>query len=308
MPDKMSTEQFCLRWNDFHTNITSAFSDIRDDDEFLDVTLVCDGDIVRAHKLVLSACSPLFRIMLKKNSHPQPMIFLRGIRFPDMVAILNFMYHGEVNVNQEDLQNFLAAAEELRIKGLSQASSSDSKLEKLESTVPKMKQASGGSISSQPGQPPAKKPRESSPGNSPSSTPVSAKSPAGGDEDEADPPQLSVKREFSINTAKRSNTTDRDDINDDEEDSQQSNLLDCLVQAQNFALQQAAGNKNFENNINNFSPQQQHIMQGSGSGQMSSSQNDKGEYNRNGKKYDVGVGKYVKKQQKSHKAGNSNLN
>ena len=86
------------------------------------------------------------------------------IRFPDMVAILNFMYHGEVNVNQEDLQNFLAAAEELRIKGLSQASSSDSKLEKLESTVPKMKQASGGSISSQPGQPPAKKPRESSPG------------------------------------------------------------------------------------------------------------------------------------------------
>ena len=39
-----------------------------------------------------------------------------------MVAILNFMYHGEVNVNQEDLQNFLAAAEELRIKGLSQAS------------------------------------------------------------------------------------------------------------------------------------------------------------------------------------------
>ena len=39
---------------------------------------VCDGDMVRAHKLVLSACSPLFRVMLKKNSHPQPMIFLRG--------------------------------------------------------------------------------------------------------------------------------------------------------------------------------------------------------------------------------------
>ena len=81
-----------------------------------------------------------------------------------MVAILNFMYHGEVNVNQEDLQNFLAAAEELRVKGLSQASS-DGKLEKLENAVPvpKMKQASGGSVSSQ-GQPPAKKPRESSPG------------------------------------------------------------------------------------------------------------------------------------------------
>ena len=83
------------------------------------------------------------------------------IRFPDMVAILNFMYHGEVNVNQEDLQNFLAAAEELRIKGLSEASSADSKLEKLEHhAVPKMKQTPGSSH----GQPPAKKPRESSPG------------------------------------------------------------------------------------------------------------------------------------------------
>ena len=79
-----------------------------------------------------------------------------------MVAILNFMYRGEVNVNQEDLQNFLAAAEELRIKGLSQASN-ESKLEKLDNSVPKMKQVSGGSSTSQ-GQPPAKKARESSPG------------------------------------------------------------------------------------------------------------------------------------------------
>ena len=90
------------------------------------------------------------------------MDFIFRIRFPDMVAILNFMYHGEVNVNQEDLQNFLAAAEELRIKGLSEASSTDAKLEKLEhSSVPKMKQTSGDASH---GQPPTKKPRESSPG------------------------------------------------------------------------------------------------------------------------------------------------
>jgi len=281
----MATEQFCLRWNDFHANITSAFSDIRDDDDFLDVTLVCDGDIVRAHKLVLSACSPLFRVMLKKNSHPQPMIFLRGIRFPDMVAILNFMYHGEVNVNQEDLQMFLAAAEELRIKGLSQASN-DSKLEKLDNSVPKIKQASGGSntnSTSSAGQPPAKKPRESSPGISPVSTPVSAKSPAGPDDDEPEPPQLSVKREFAMSQGEKKG----DNLAEDD-DSQQSNLLDCLVQAQqNFAFQQqaaaAAGTKapGFENNINNFSPQ--HIMQGAAGGagagqigQMTPSQGDKG--------------------------------
>ena len=117
-----STEQYCLRWNDFQSNITGAFSDIRDNEDFLDVTLVSDGQTVRAHKLVLSACSPLFRAMLKKNAHPQPMIFLHGVRYADISAILNFMYHGEVNVNQEDLQTFLSAAEELRIRGLSDRS------------------------------------------------------------------------------------------------------------------------------------------------------------------------------------------
>lgn len=120
-----STEQYCLRWNDFQSNITGAFSDIRDDEDFLDVTLVSDGQTIKAHKLVLSACSPLFRSMLKKNTHPSPMIFLHGVRYSDISAILNFMYHGEVNVNQEDLQTFLAAAEELRIRGLSDRSAMD---------------------------------------------------------------------------------------------------------------------------------------------------------------------------------------
>ena len=102
------------------------------------------------------------------------------------------------------------------------------------------------------------------PGHSPSSTPVSAKSP-GPEEEEQEPPQLSVKREFSLASAgggKRENSEGAVvAVNEEEEDSQQNNLLDCLVQAQNFAIQQAAsGNKNFENNINNFPSG--HLMQG----------------------------------------------
>ena len=97
-------EQYCLRWNDFQANVTGALSDIRDGEEFLDVTLVSDGREIRAHKLVLSSCSPLFRQMLKRSSaHPSPMVFLHGIRFADLSAILNFMYHGEVNVGQASL-------------------------------------------------------------------------------------------------------------------------------------------------------------------------------------------------------------
>jgi hypothetical protein len=66
----------------------------------LDFFQVSDGQMVRAHKLVLSACSPMFRTMLKKNDHPNPMVFLHGVRYNDIKAILNFMYRGEVNVNQ----------------------------------------------------------------------------------------------------------------------------------------------------------------------------------------------------------------
>ena len=94
----------------------------------------------------------------------------------------------------------------------------------------------------------------------------------GAEEDEADPPQLSVKREFTIKRQREAGglgSLDRGENGEaeaeDTEDSQQSNLLDCLVQAQTFALQQAAGNKNFENNINNFSPQHG-IMQGESQG------------------------------------------
>jgi len=276
----MGTEQFCLRWNDFHQNITSAFSDIRDDEDFLDVTLVCDGDTVKAHRLVLSACSPLFRVMLKKNSHPQPMIFLRGIRYPDMVAILNFMYHGEVNVNQEDLQMFLAAAEELRIKGLSQTST-DSKVDS--SIVPKKKIISlPSSTSLQAEQPPTKKLRESSPGISPVSTPVSAKSPIDhpDPEDESEPPQLSVKREFK---SRDQNRDQGDGAETDDENSQQNNILDCLVQAQQTfqqTLQQQGGGQgaspNFEqNHVNNYNSPQHIMPGGGGTSALGSSQGDK---------------------------------
>jgi len=290
------TEQFCLRWNDFHSNITSAFSEIRDDDDFLDVTLVCDGDIVRAHKLVLSACSPLFRIMLKKNSHPQPMIFLRGIRFPDMVAILNFMYHGEVNVNQEDLQQFLAAAEELRIKGLSQANTwPEAKSDRNDTTttnqVPKKKMNSGGSSHST-GQPPAKRPRpedKSSPGVSPVSTPVSAKTPEPEDDDvisSHDPPQLSVKPEFSSKEMGLIAAMDEDRENQSNNSNHApsggsgggNNLLDSIAAVQNFA----AFGQGFDQNAMAQQAQQhsaynspQHLMSGMGgaASQMNSENN-----------------------------------
>merc|ERR1712038_1584830 len=121
---KMASEKFCLRWNDFETNISVAFRELREDKDFFDVTLACDDQQMQAHKVILSACSPFFRSVLKKNAHSHPLLFLKGVKYVDLVAVLNFMYHGEVNVAQEELNSFLAVAEELKVKGLTQNNSS----------------------------------------------------------------------------------------------------------------------------------------------------------------------------------------
>ena len=112
-------EKLCLQWNDFKENVNSAFGDLRQDKEFTDVTLVCeDGQQVEAHKLVLIASSPFFQNILRKNKHPRPLIYMRGIRFENLLAMADFFYHGEANVYQENLDSFLVLAEELQLKGL----------------------------------------------------------------------------------------------------------------------------------------------------------------------------------------------
>ena len=117
-----SSDKFCLRWNSFESNISSSFQELREDSEFFDVTLCCDNgiDIVQAHKVILAACSPFFRkILSHQKSQPNPLLYLKGICLEDLRAALEFMYHGEVNLSQDSLNNFLAVAAELAIKGLS---------------------------------------------------------------------------------------------------------------------------------------------------------------------------------------------
>jgi len=122
----MANEKFCLRWNDFESNISSAFRELREDKDFFDVTLACDDEQLQAHKVILSACSPFFRTVLRRNRHEHPLLYLKGVKYADLVSVLNFMYHGEVNVAQEELNSFLAIAEELKVKGLTQNNSGGS--------------------------------------------------------------------------------------------------------------------------------------------------------------------------------------
>ena len=127
----MASEKFCLRWNDFESNISTAFRELRDDKDFFDVTLACDDEQIQAHKVILSACSPFFRGVLRRNPHAHPLLYLKGVKYTDLQSVLNFMYHGEVNVAQEELNSFLAVAEELRVKGLTQNNQSSSNTSSL---------------------------------------------------------------------------------------------------------------------------------------------------------------------------------
>ncbi|XP_071554242.1 uncharacterized protein [Temnothorax nylanderi] len=137
----MSDEQFSLVWNSFPTNLSSGLYTLLTDEHLVDVTLAAEGQILRAHKLILSVCSTYFRELFKVyysssdgcasasaeapvicctqgNSCKHPIVILKDVNYRDLSAMLHFMYQGEVNIKQEDIAGFLKVAEALQIKGL----------------------------------------------------------------------------------------------------------------------------------------------------------------------------------------------
>jgi len=127
-------EEFCLRWNDFEENISSAFRHLRNDPDFCDVRLAVKDRArpLRAHKVILASCSPYFNNLLKDmnsesgNPNAPFYVMMRGVTSTQLSLILDFMYYGEANVAQEDLDPFLALAEELQVRGLTKQNSNGS--------------------------------------------------------------------------------------------------------------------------------------------------------------------------------------
>ena len=109
-----------VQWDDFENNISASLGELRTDNDFSDVTLACEDRDFEVHKLILSASSPFFKALLKRTSkQPHPMIYMRGVQAKDLEALVDFMYLGEANILQKNLESFLAIAEELQLKGLS---------------------------------------------------------------------------------------------------------------------------------------------------------------------------------------------
>uniref|UniRef100_A0A182F7R2 Uncharacterized protein n=1 Tax=Anopheles albimanus TaxID=7167 RepID=A0A182F7R2_ANOAL len=116
----MTSQRFCLRWNNHQTNLLSVFDQLLHDETFIDVTLAVEGQHLKAHKMVLSACSPYFQQLFVNHPERHPIVILRDVPFKDMKCLLDFMYRGEVSVDQDRLAAFLRVAESLRIKGLTE--------------------------------------------------------------------------------------------------------------------------------------------------------------------------------------------
>lgn len=111
---------YALQWNSHTKLIKGMFNTFRKDNELVDVTLSCEGNTLKAHKIVLSACSTYFLELFRDNPCQHPIIIMRDISYQAMVDILSFMYIGEVNVAMEHLNVFLETAEFLQVKGLSE--------------------------------------------------------------------------------------------------------------------------------------------------------------------------------------------
>ncbi|XP_063705190.1 modifier of mdg4-like isoform X18 [Culicoides brevitarsis] len=118
-------EQFSLSWNNFNSNLSAGFHESLCRGDLVDVTLAADGQLVKAHRLVLSVCSPYFRKMFTQmpaNQHA--FVFLKDVSHAALKDLIQFMYCGEVNVKQDALPAFISTAEALQIKGLTETGES----------------------------------------------------------------------------------------------------------------------------------------------------------------------------------------
>ena len=116
-----ANDNFCLKWNDFQENIKTTFVELRGDKDLVDVTLACEDGEIEAHKVILSSCSPFFKRLLKRiNKQIHPLLFMRGLKTRQLTTMVDFIYLGEANIPQEDLDGFLLLAQELELKGLAE--------------------------------------------------------------------------------------------------------------------------------------------------------------------------------------------
>ena len=112
-------EKFCLKWNNFEPNITKTFGRLRNETQLADVTLIGnDHHQVAAHKVVLSACSDVFKTIFCSSSQPNFVLYLDSIDTEEIKLMMDYIYHGEVKIFQDNIERFLEIANKYHLEGL----------------------------------------------------------------------------------------------------------------------------------------------------------------------------------------------
>ena len=118
-PNQPPQDHYCLRWTNHGSHVLGVFAQLLRDESLVDVTLAAEGRSLRAHKMVLSACSSFFRTLFVTHSDQRhPIVILKDTKFTELQSLLQFMYKGEVSVEYGQLATLLKTAENLRVKGL----------------------------------------------------------------------------------------------------------------------------------------------------------------------------------------------
>lgn len=131
-PGSGAGQEFCLKWNNHRTTILSVMDTLLEEESLVDVTLSADGQFLRAHRVILSACSPYFRTLFKSSflNEKHPVIIMKDVDFDNLKALVEYMYKGEANVPQHMLPSFIQTAESLQVRGLAEGASKQ-KLEQV---------------------------------------------------------------------------------------------------------------------------------------------------------------------------------
>ena len=125
---KMYQDKCNLTWHKYSDHLRETMQGMLISDSFTDVTLVSDDkQSIKAHRNILSACSPVFEnILLMEIQNQHPVIYLRGIQFSEIESILQFIYLGEAKFLEHRVNEFLSVAKNLEIKEFSNETASDS--------------------------------------------------------------------------------------------------------------------------------------------------------------------------------------
>ena len=113
-------QKFNLSWNEYESHLSGLMRDLMMKTDLSDLTVICEDSSFQVNKVVLAACSEVFNEIIKNIPGSNSAIYLRGIPAKQMETLVEFMYLGQAQLLQADIEEFINIARDLKIRGIEQ--------------------------------------------------------------------------------------------------------------------------------------------------------------------------------------------